>query len=310
MGEIRRVMILGAGAVGSYYATQFYNQAIFTTSLIAKGSRARRLVDEGLVVNGRQYFIPVVRPDQQVEKADLIIVVVKQHHLEQAIPDLANFIGKQTIILSMMNGLDSEAYIGSIYGPEQVMYGLAVGIDALRDKNNIVFTKSGKHFFGEAENSKLSERVKRVQEAFSRAQIDFETPVDMLRVLWWKFMVNVGMNAPSAVMAAPYGVFQSSKEAQSLMEALMREAVQVAQLEGINLGEADISEWYTFLNALSPDGKTSMLQDVEAGRKTEMEIFGGKVVELGQKHGIATPVNETLVWIIRVLEARKQAAFG
>jgi 2-dehydropantoate 2-reductase len=90
----------------------------------------------------------------------------------------------------------------------------------------------------------------------------------------------------------------------------MREAVQVAQLEGINLGEADISEWYTFLNALSPDGKTSMLQDVEAGRKTEMEIFGGKVVELGQKHGIATPVNETLVWIIRVLEARKQAAFG
>lgn len=310
MGEIRRVMILGAGAVGSYYATQFYNQAIFTTSLIAKGSRARRLVDEGLVVNGRQYFIPVVRPDQQVEKADLIIVVVKQHHLEQAIPDLANFIGKQTIILSMMNGLDSEAYIGSIYGPEQVMYGLAVGIDALRDKNNIVFTKPGKHFFGEAENSKLSERVKRVQEAFSRAQIDFETPVDMLRVLWWKFMVNVGMNAPSAVMAAPYGVFQSSKEAQSLMEALMREAVQVAQLEGINLGEADISEWYTFLNALSPDGKTSMLQDVEAGRKTEMEIFGGKVVELGQKHGIATPVNETLVWIIRVLEARKQAAFG
>lgn len=310
MGEIRRVMILGAGAVGSYYATQFYNQAIFTTSLIAKGSRARRLVDEGLVVNGRQYFIPVVRPDQQVEKADLIIVVVKQHHLEQAIPDLANFIGKQTIILSMMNGLDSEAYIGSIYGPEQVMYGLAVGIDALRDKNNIVFTKPGKHFFGEAENSKLSERVKRVQEAFSRAQIDFETPVDMLRVLWWKFMVNVGMNAPSAVMAAPYGVFQSSKEAQSLMEALMREAVQVAQLEGINLGEADISEWYTFLNALSPDGKTSMLQDVEAGRKTEMEIFGGKVVELGQKHAIATPVNETLVWIIRVLEARKQAAFG
>jgi 2-dehydropantoate 2-reductase len=310
MGEIRRVMILGAGAVGSYYATQFYNQAIFTTSLIAKGSRARRLVDEGLVVNGRQYFIPVVRPDQHVEKADLIIGVVKQHHLEQAIPDLANFIGKQTIILSMMNGLDSEAYIGSIYGPEQVMYGLAVGIDALRDKNNIVFTKPGKHFFGEAENSKLSERVKRVQEAFSRAQIDFETPVDMLRVLWWKFMVNVGMNAPSAVMAAPYGVFQSSKEAQSLMEALMREAVQVAQLEGINLGEADISEWYTFLNALSPDGKTSMLQDVEAGRKTEMEIFGGKVVELGQKHGIATPVNETLVWIIRVLEARKQAAFG
>jgi 2-dehydropantoate 2-reductase len=90
------------------------------------------------------------------------------------------------------------------------------------------------------------------------------------------------------------------------MEALMREAVQVAHMEGINLGETDIDEWYSFLNSLAPDGKTSMLQDIEAGRRTEIEIFAGKVVELGHKHGIATPVNETLVRIVRVLEASEQ----
>ncbi|MCK4901495.1 MAG: hypothetical protein KAS38_22120, partial [Anaerolineales bacterium] len=71
---------------------------------------------------------------------------------------------------------------------------------------------------------------------------------------------------------------------------------------GVNLGENDVEDWYKVLNTLSPQGKTSMLQDIEAKRKTEVEIFGGKVVELGEAYGISTPVNHTLLRIIQVLE--------
>lgn len=124
----------------------------------------------------------------------------------------------------------------------------------------------------------------------------------MMRMMWWKFMVNVGMNQASAVMRAPYGVFQSSPDAQALMEALMQEVISLAKASGMNLTNQDLDEWYTFLNTLSPEGKTSMLQDVEAGRKTEIEIFGGKVVELGRTYGIPTPVNQTVLHIIQVLE--------
>jgi 2-dehydropantoate 2-reductase len=124
----------------------------------------------------------------------------------------------------------------------------------------------------------------------------------MLRVMWWKFMVNVSMNPPSAVLRAPYGIFQSSPEARALMEALMREVIALAQAEKVNLTEQDIADWYPVLQTLSPQGKTSMLQDIEAERKTEIEMFAGKVVELGQKHGIPTPVNETMLRMIHVLE--------
>lgn len=86
------------------------------------------------------------------------------------------------------------------------------------------------------------------------------------------------------------------------MEALMREVLALAEVSGVNLVEQDINEWYNVLATLSPQGKTSMWQDVEAGRKTEVEIFGGKVVELGKVHGIPTPVNETVLRIIQVLE--------
>ena len=304
--EIKTVGILGAGAIGSYFATQFYTCPEITTSLIAEGERAQRLSEAGLVVNGQRYLIPVVNPLEPDGTADLIIVALKHHQLANALRALVKLVGEDTIILSMMNGLDSEEMIAAVYGIDKVMYGLSVGIDALRQDNRINFTKPGKHYFGEAQNDVLSPRVKRVQAAFEKAQIQYEIPVDMLRVMWWKFMVNVGMNAPSAVMRAPYGVFQSSADAQALMEAAMREALKLAKLEGVNLVDQDIEEWYGFLNSLSPNGKTSMLQDIEAGRVTEMEIFGGKVVRLAEAHGVAVPVNQTLARIIRILEESAQ----
>jgi 2-dehydropantoate 2-reductase len=125
----------------------------------------------------------------------------------------------------------------------------------------------------------------------------------MMRILWWKFMVNVGMNQASAVMRAPYGVFQTSARARAVMDVLMQEVITLAQVLGVNLSDQDVADWYPIMNKLSAAGKTSMLQDVEAGRKTEVEMFGGKVVELGQAHGVPTPVNEAMLNIIHVLEA-------
>jgi 2-dehydropantoate 2-reductase len=124
----------------------------------------------------------------------------------------------------------------------------------------------------------------------------------MEHVMWRKFMINVGINQASAVLGAPYGIFQSDAGAKAIMESLMREAIAVANAEGVALNEADLQGWYDFLNTLSPNGKTSMLQDIEAGRKTEVELFGVKVVELGRKHGIPTPVNQTLSNIIQIRE--------
>jgi 2-dehydropantoate 2-reductase len=124
----------------------------------------------------------------------------------------------------------------------------------------------------------------------------------MIRMLWWKFMINVGINQASAVMRANYGVFQTSLDAQELMSVLMREVIVLAQHAGVNLKEQDLHDWYPVLKSLSPNGKTSMFQDIEAGRKTEVDVFAGKVVDLGESYGISTPVNRTLFSIIRVLE--------
>ncbi|MCO6453102.1 MAG: ketopantoate reductase family protein [Caldilineales bacterium] len=302
MKAIEWVGILGAGAMGAYFASRFFDSPGFSTALIARGERGDRLRDEGLVINGRRYDIPVVDPADTAEPMDLIIAALKHHHMAEAFQGIEGLVGDATIFVSVMNGLESEEYIGSLFGMDKVLYAVSVGIDALRDGNRVSYTRPGKHYFGEAENHTFSHRVRRVQEAFDRAGIVYETPADMMRILWWKFMINVGMNQASAVMRAPYGVFQTSADAQGLMERLMREVIALAEAAGVNLTGQDIEDWYAVLHTLSPQGKTSLLQDVEAGRKTEVEIFGGKVVELGETYGVPTPVNQTVLQIIKVLE--------
>jgi 2-dehydropantoate 2-reductase len=298
------VAILGAGAMGAAYASKFYDADPASISFVANGKRAARLRTDGLIVNGQHYAIPVYTPSDNAPPADLILFALKHQHLAGAIHDLANRMVENTVILSVMNGLDSEPMLAEVYGWDKVLYAVAVGIDAQRDGNTVTFTKDGTIFFGEANNTVLSDRVKRVQAIFDRAQIPWQSPDDMIRNMWWKFMINVGINQASAVLGASYGVFQTSEHAQAVMESAMREVIAVAEAEQVNLVENDIQEWYTFLNTLHPDGKTSMLQDIEAGRMTEVDIFAGKMVELGRRHGIPTPVNETLLHAIKVIEQR------
>jgi 2-dehydropantoate 2-reductase len=300
--NIKTVAILGAGAMGAAYASRFFDASGFSTVLIAREPRHGRLRREGLVVNGKHYSIPVVHPDDEAPAADLIIVALKNHSLPEAIHDVNNFVSGETTFISVMNGLDSEEFIGSAYGMDKVLYAVAVGIDAVREGSSVTYTNPGKIFFGELDNSRPSERVRLVQEALDRAGIAAEVPPDMMRMLWWKFMVNVGVNQTSAVTRATYGAFQSSPDAQALMEELMRETIILARHMGVNLGEQDLEAWYAVLKTLAPEGRTSMLQDIEGRRKTEVEVFAGKVVELGKKHRIPTPVNQTVLRIIRVLE--------
>jgi len=218
---------------------------------------------------------------------------------------MKNSIGPETIVMSLMNGIDSEERIGAVYGPEKLLYALVIGIDALRQGNRVTYTNQGKIFFGEKKAGTPSHRVGRVGELFDRAGINYVAPEDIMRDIWWKFMINVGINQASAVTGGNYGVFQQAGPERELMDAAMGEVIALARKLGIPLDSDDVERWYAVLASLGPGGKTSMLQDVEAGRKTEVEMLSGVVMALGRKHGVAVPVNERLYRQISELEKKK-----
>ncbi len=302
MTAIHKVSIIGAGALGAAYGALLYDMDPGCVSFVAAGERFERLRREGMIVNGRHYAIPVLSPEETSAPADLVIVAVKNHHLDAAIGEMKNRVGGDTIILSLMNGIDSEERIGAVYGMDKVLYALTMGIDALREGNRVIYTTQGRIFFGEAKNPAVTERVARVQALFDRAGIAWETPPDMIRTLWWKFMANVGINQASAVLRAPYSAFQVPSEARDLMLSSMREVIAVAEKAGVSLTQEDIEAFDPILARLSPEGKTSMLQDVEARRKTEVEMFAGTMIALGEKYGVDVPVNRRLFDAIRKIE--------
>jgi 2-dehydropantoate 2-reductase len=302
MKPIKKIAVVGAGAMGSVYAAKFFEMDKDCISLVAKGERYVRLRTQGLKVNDRQYALPVIDVEEKVPPSDLIIVAVKHHHLPEAIQDMKNRVGDHTVILSVMNGIESEEQIGAAYGMEKVLYAVSVGIDALRRGNRTTYSTQGKIYFGEAENHELTERVTRIQSLFDRAGIMYETPEDMIRTLWWKFMINVGTNQVAAVLRAPFAVLQTSREARELMESAMREVMAVAEAKNVQLSQADLENWFSVLSGLSAEGRPSMLQDVEARRKTEVEMFAGKMIQLGKALHIPVPVNEAFFRIIRVIE--------
>lgn len=302
IAPIKNIAVIGAGAVGAAYAEKIYALDSKSISFIAGRERYDRLKKSGVIVNREPCPIAVVKPEDIGRPFDLVMVAVKHHHLPEAIKDMRLAVGENTLILSLMNGIESEAQIAKVYGKDKVLYAVVVGIDALREGNSLTYTTPGKVFFGEAKNHEHSERVMGLQAFLDRAGIPWETPVDMLRILWWKFMVNVGLNQVSVVMRANYGVFQSSVETRALMGEAMQEVIELAKAAQVNLTEKDIDDWNEVMEGLSPHGKSSMLQDIEAGRKTEVEMLGGKVIEMGRHYDIPTPVNKALMTIIKIIE--------
>ena len=305
------ILILGAGALGAMYAQRFHESGL-PVAFLAEGERAKRLRTEGVAVNGTRLSIPVVEPDGvapgPAESPAVVIVALKDQHVPAALPSLAAAIGADTTVFSVMNGIDSERQIAEGIGDPvdggRVLHCMVAGMDAVREGNAVEYTRLGTVFIGERRNDPgaPTPRVAAVQRLLDAAGVAWNTPEDMERAIWNKFMLNVGINQWSAVLGAPYRVFHRQDHARNLMRTTMHEVLAVARAREVALSDEDLEHWFSVVDTLGPDGKTSMLQDVEAGRKTEVEMFAGRMVEMGREAGIPTPLNQALLDAIRAVE--------
>jgi 2-dehydropantoate 2-reductase len=303
--KIETVALIGLGAMGSAYLSKIAETLPMDgIRVVASGARAERYRANGVVVNGLSIRFPIFEPDNRVSPADLLIFTVKHNQLGEAIHDARSQVGPDTVIISLLNGITSEREIGEAYGAEKVLFSLAMGTDPVRTGDSTTFTTLGTIPFGEAVNreGEYSRNVLRVEGFFRETGLRYEIPEDMTRALWKKFMMNVGVNQVTAVLRCRYGALQRAGLARDLAAAAMKEVTAIAERENVSLPESEIEDSLRVLETLSPLGKTSTLQDVEARRPTEADIFGGTVVNLGRKHNVPVPVNEMLFELIRATE--------
>ena len=129
----------------------------------------------------------------------------------------------------------------------------------------------------------------------------------MGKTMWGKLMLNVGVNQTVAVFGPNYGAIQAEGTQRDTMIAAMREVIELSRFENVSLTEDDLQNWLDILLTLNPKGKPSMRQDVEAKRPSEVALFSGTILALGEKHGVETPVNRILYERILQMEANYPA---
>ncbi len=299
---MERVGLVGLGAIGAAYASRFADAGV-DLRVLADPQRRTRYAAQPTVVNGRDYAFSL--SDGSEGPVDLALVTVKRAALGEAIELLRPCVTERTVVLSLLNGIDSEEVLAAAFPQARVLLAVSVGIDAVREGRQVRFTSLGRILFGEPANpGPEADRVAEVSELLTGAGIESVVPPDMVHQLWWKWLINVGANQVSAAIRAPYRVLQDrANPAREVMIAAQREVIAVANARGVQLGEVDLERWLEVLDALGPDNYTSMAQDALAGRPTEVDSFAGAMVRLAAELGVPVPVNATLYGLLKGAEA-------
>ncbi len=292
MKQTKNILIIGLGAIGSIYAAKFHKKDPESLRILINQDRLFKYKNNPLVFNAEKYDFNYVLETDNEKKADIILIATKNNTFSDAVKMIRPFVKEDTVILSLLNGISSERVLIDEFGTDKVLYSYFIGHASVKDGRKVSHDGIGKIVFGEKNNKELSDKVSKVKEVFDSAGIDYLIPEDMLSSMWQKFVINVGINQASAVFYADYKKMQESKEARDLTLNLMSEAVEIAKAIGIKGYESFIEQTFKVIDKMPPGLKSSMFQDIENKRQTEVDIFSGEIIKLGRKLGIKTPFNE------------------
>ena len=245
---------------------------------------------------------PYVTP-AQARPVDLLIIATKAGGLAGAMETAAGFVGPDTLMLSLINGVTSEGEMAARFGAEHVLYAVAQGMDAVKVGSRLTYAHPGMIVLGEKQPGPVSARVQAVADCLNAHGVKVVPVEDMVRRQWGKLMLNVGINQACMVFECNYGGVQQPGRPREVMLGAMREAQKLAKLEGYPISEEEFDGWVALADSLAPGGKPSMRQDGEAHRKSEVELFAGTMVRLGRKHGVEVPVNAWLYEKVKEMEA-------
>lgn len=304
MKEIKNVLVCGIGAVGSIYADKIEKFTPQNLRVLVDEARLERYKKNPTVFNGRVLDFNYILPNDTSFKADLIIIATKFDGLNDVIKNIKNFVYDDTVILSLLNGVTSEKIIAKTYGREKLLYSYFIGHSAIRDGRNITHDDINTIVYG-SENSNDFENVERIQDFFEQAGINYLIPDDIVHSLWLKYMLNVSANQTTAILRMNFGEMLENDKCMDFAINVMKEVQAIAKAEGVRNTESMINETIEHLHTMIPEGKTSMLQDVEAGRKTEVEMFAGTVIKLGKEFGIPTPYNKIIKEMIEIIHRQQ-----
>ena len=302
-----RIAILGSGAVGGYYGARLAREGHDVT-FIARGAHLAALREKGMQIKSAVLgdFVARARAEEDTGKigpVDLAVVAVKAYDNATALPLLKPLVGPETAVLTLQNGVDSVGEVAAIAGEDRTLGGSTYIATALEAPGVIVQTGDHRRIvFGETfgELPRLSDRVKRIHEAFAAADIQ-SYPVEDGRVpIWEKFVFLVSLAGFTGAARLPIGPVWGDPFTKAQFLAGCREIEMVARAEGVPVARDVVDRIVPYIDAIPGSMRSSLLIDLQQGKRIEVEALHGSVVRRGARLGVPTPIMSTLYAVLKL----------
>jgi len=300
-----KIAVMGAGGQGCFFGACLAKAGNDVT-FIARGTALEALGRNGVFLKSKDLgniAIPVKATDTpyEVGPVELVLLCVKYYDLDAASEQIKPMIDDDTLVLPILNGVDVAEKVGKIIGEEHLLGGVSWVSTTVEAPGVVSHGGLLRLIFGELGGG-LSKRVERLDTVLRGAGIESEKSEDILKAIWEKFCFNAPFNGAMALVKLPIGLLRESPEAWAMVRKALVEADEVAKAYGVRLPPEHIDTPLKTSMSAVPWVKSSMLQDLEAGRRLELEALTGSVVRLGRLRGVSTPVNETIYAALKPYE--------
>ena len=307
-----KLAVLGPGALGCLLAALFREAGVEVSLVDYRPDRVARLRLRGIQVqslDGVQRVIEVpIGLAPEVGPCDLTVVTVKAYQTESAARVLPELMSQGGVALTLQNGLGNLEAIARRVGTRRLLAGVGLLGATRRDEGRIIYAGRGVIYIGAPAGSQVSPiEVAAVADLFRAAGLECQPREDIEAALWEKLVINVGINPLTALLRVPNGALLQLPEAWEVAAAAAAEAQAVAQASGYNLSGAPAARLRQVC-ANTATNRSSMLQDILAGRPTEIEALNAQVAARGRALGLPTPVNDLLTLLLRA--AAQSAPFA
>lgn len=307
-----KIAVLGAGALGCAIGGALAEAGNDVVLINRNRAHVEAIRAGGLRMRGptgeRRMAVRAELDCGSLAPVELVIVLVKSFHTQEAIRAATPLIGAETVVLSLQNGLGHEDILADAVGRARVVAGKTYVGGVMLAPGHIISGTEGKEtLIGELDGSD-SARIRRIAATFEAAGLRTTVSTTIMGTIWDKLLINVATGAVSGITGLPYGPLYAIPEIEATAVAAVQEAIDVARASGVALSSIDPrAAWTKAAAGLPEDFKTSMLQSLEKGSITEIDFINGAVVRWGQRCGVSTPVNATLVACIKGVERARLA---
>ena len=298
---------MGAGAIGSLFGgllAEGGNDVV----LIARESHVKAIKQDGLTIEGAsgKHVVKVkavTTPAHLKETFDLILLTVKAYDTRQAVTEAQTLMGNNSVLLCLQNGLGMEEIASEIVGRDRVLRGVTTNGALLKEPGLVIHTGKGETIIGELKR-KITERAQKIAEAFSKAGLPTRATNNIEGTVWTKILINAGINPFGALTGMKNGELKMIPELKELMVETVIEGTNVAKKSDVKL-EGDPVSLMIKTAEMTAQNKNSMLQDIEKGKRIEIDFINGAISNLGKRRGIETPLNNLLTHLVKGLEANR-----